>query len=423
MPGCVLLIAYHFPPFTGSSGVQRTLSFCRYLREHGWRPVVLSVDPSAYERTSAAQLADIPSDVHVRRTGALDAARDLAFRGRYWGRFALPDRWSSWWWTAVPAGLRLIRKHKVDAIWATYPIATALRIGSTLARLSGRPWIADFRDPMVEVIPGTGELFPSDPVLRRARLTIERRAAETAARLIFCTEGARDIVAERYPSTGAERLVVIPNGYDEDAFRDADVLARSIPGSSRKVLLHSGLIYRSADRDPTALFEALRRLSDERVLSPENFELRLRDPSNERHFRDLALRHGIDELVTIAPALPYREALAEMVVADGLLLLQGVTSNPAVPAKLYEYLRAGRTILPLVHPEGETARVLRKVGVGAGASLTEPGPIADLVRTWMRDPTTGHEPRENAVVGEYSRRQLTRRLALQLEQVSNQRGS
>lgn len=55
-PGTVrtaLLVAYHFPPIAGSSGLQRTLRFAQYLPEFGWRPVVPSVRPSAYERLKA----------------------------------------------------------------------------------------------------------------------------------------------------------------------------------------------------------------------------------------------------------------------------------------------------------------------------------------------------------------------------------
>ena len=45
----ILMVAFHFPPQRGSSGVQRTLKFSRYLGGHGWKPVVLSAHPRAYE--------------------------------------------------------------------------------------------------------------------------------------------------------------------------------------------------------------------------------------------------------------------------------------------------------------------------------------------------------------------------------------
>ena len=36
------MVAYHFPPLRGSSGIQRTLRFCRYLPDFGWTPLVLT---------------------------------------------------------------------------------------------------------------------------------------------------------------------------------------------------------------------------------------------------------------------------------------------------------------------------------------------------------------------------------------------
>lgn len=56
----VLMIAYHFPPVQGSSGVQRTLKFCRYLPGYGWEPMVLTADRLAYPATEVGQIAEIP---------------------------------------------------------------------------------------------------------------------------------------------------------------------------------------------------------------------------------------------------------------------------------------------------------------------------------------------------------------------------
>ena len=127
--GQVLIVAFHFPPQTGSSGVLRALKFCRYLPEFGWMPTVLTVKPSAYERTDAMQLNDIPTDVDVLRVFSLDARRHLSFRGSYPKVLALPDRWSSWLLAGVAAGLRAIKRKQIDAILSTYPTATAVMIG------------------------------------------------------------------------------------------------------------------------------------------------------------------------------------------------------------------------------------------------------------------------------------------------------
>src|SRR5262245_40121487 len=78
----VLMVAFHFPPCTGTSGVHRTDKFARYLPEYGWSPVVLTASPRAYPSSTEAT-AQNTSDLPVARALALDAARNLAIGGRY----------------------------------------------------------------------------------------------------------------------------------------------------------------------------------------------------------------------------------------------------------------------------------------------------------------------------------------------------
>src|SRR5262245_18465717 len=108
----VLMVAFHFPPMNVSRGIQRTLRFAEHLPEYGWEPIVLTVHHGAYASVSNASLSDIPAEVTLYRTTALDAARHLSIGGRYPRALAVPDRWASWWCTAVPRGLRVIRRLK-----------------------------------------------------------------------------------------------------------------------------------------------------------------------------------------------------------------------------------------------------------------------------------------------------------------------
>ena len=100
----VLMIAFHYPPYQGGSGIHRSLKFSRYLRGYGWHPIVLSAHPRAYPKIGDHQLREIPLDVIVERAFALDTAKHLSFRGRYLRLLALPDQWVSWWAGAVCAG-------------------------------------------------------------------------------------------------------------------------------------------------------------------------------------------------------------------------------------------------------------------------------------------------------------------------------
>src|SRR5688572_15268141 len=87
----VLLVAFHYPPIQGSSGVHRSLAFSRYLPEFGWDVSVLTVAARAHEQWLAANLRLIPTHAHVFRAQAWDAARHFAVMGRYPSMLALPD--------------------------------------------------------------------------------------------------------------------------------------------------------------------------------------------------------------------------------------------------------------------------------------------------------------------------------------------
>lgn len=390
----VLLVAFHFPPLNSSSGLQRPLSLARYLPAQGWKPAVLTAHASAYESVDPRSEAALPADLTVVRARALDAARQLAVRGWYPGWFGIPDRWISWLLFAVPAGLRLIRRFRPHVIWSTYPLATAHMIGLALHRASGLPWVADFRDPMVEQV--DGQWFPGDPRLRNARLWVEEKVARHAAAVTFCTESARQIYLERHPARRPGQVAaVIANGFDPEPFALAEAELASGPASrvpsGQLTLVHSGTLYPGPDRDPGSFLAALAALRARGALPP-NLRVVLRATGFDKVYQPLIARLQLGDIVELAPPIGYQAALVEMLAADGLLLFQGRTSNPAVPAKVYEYLRARRPILALADAAGETAGLLRRAGVGRLLPIDDAARIAPGLDVFLRNLGAGAEP-------------------------------
>ncbi len=396
------MVAYHFPPLAGGSGIQRTLRFVTHLPAFGWESLVLTAHPRAYELTGDDLSREVPRNVHVERAFALDTARHLAIKGRYPGFLACPDRWITWRVAAVWSGLRLIREFRPDAIWSTYPIATAHIIGRTLHDRSGLPWIADFRDPMAQ------EGYPADPRVRRSFERIEERAIRQARFCVFTTPGAARTYRERYPGTG-DRIAVIENGYDEESFSgwadDPDSRQPLNPGAI--TLLHSGVVYPS-ERDPSHLFAALKRLSDDGTLRAGRLKIRFRAAGHDDLLRSLTTRHEMEDFIELAPPIPYRAALQEMVRADALLVLQASNCNEQIPAKLYEYLRAGRPILGFTDPDGDTAGLLRAAGLDTVARLDSPDEIAALLKRFLDEVPTG---RARVPISEYVARASRREQA------------
>ena len=356
------MVAFHYPPYEGGSGVHRTLKFSRYLPDHGWQPIVLSAHPRAYTQLGEEQIEEIPSDVIVKRAFALDTARHLSLGGRYLRFMALPDQWASWWWHGVFTGLKLVRKYRPNIIWSTYPVATAHLIGLTLHRLTGLPWVADFRDSMTEAN------YPRDPWARQSYLWIERRVVKYAHHLVFTAPLTRQMYLQRYPNLNANSCVLIPNGYDEDDFAGIETSPRN-GDTERGVirLVHAGLIY-TDDRDPTTFFRVIARLKKAAVITAQKLLIDLRASGSETYYQKLLFVLDICDIVPLLPPLPHREAMKDCALADALLIFQAASCNHQIPAKTYEYLRLGKPILGLTPKESDTGRLLDE---GKGATIVD----------------------------------------------------
>ena len=404
----VLMIAFHYPPMRGSSGIQRTLKFSQHLPDEGWRPLMLCASTRAYHDHCAGQSDAIPPHTLVTRSFALDTARHLSVRGHYPRWLALPDRWASWLLGAVPAGLRMVRLHRPAAIWSTYPIATAHLVGLALRKLTGLPWIADLRDPM------TDHGYPPDPLTRRVYRWIERKTVEHCAVAVCTTPGALRSYAARYPHIPPNRFALIENGFDEDSF------PAGAPGWATNLftLVHSGVVYPS-ERDPRALFEALATLLRRGRIDPRNFRLVLRAAGHDALLRELIDRAGISAIVALEPHIPYALALAEMMSAGGLLVLQASNCNDQVPAKIYEYFRARRPILALTDPAGDTAATMRRAGIDTIAPLDDAAAIASALDSFIVRARAGDAPLATAAtIASFSRRERSRELARLLDAVT-----
>lgn len=376
-----LLIAYHYPPVQISSGVQRTLAFSGDLPKHGWEPLVLSAHPRAFEKISEGQLKDIPSGTVVRRAWGWDTARHLSFKGRYLDAMALPDRWVSWWPAGVVTGLRMIRKYKPEVIFSTYPIATAHLIALALHKLTGIPWVADFRDSMTE------DTYPREARRRKMYLWLERQVVNHCCRALFTTPGAVKMYRERYPELPEDRWALIPNGYNEAIFSEVEFARQetdpaqeeggAVTGSKPLtlvskplILVHSGVLYPS-ERDPRAFFAAVSALKKQGILSAQSVQIILRATGHDGLYAPMLEEHGIDDIIRLETGVEYREALREMLDADGLLIFQASNCNHQIPAKLYEYFRAQKPIFALTNREGDTGQTLLAAGVENIAPLDD----------------------------------------------------
>ncbi|MDX2253586.1 MAG: hypothetical protein NW202_14955 [Nitrospira sp.] len=350
---------------------------------------------------------------------AFDTARHLAIKGRYFSWMAYPDRWISWMLGAVPSGLCVVYRHRPSVIWSTFPIGTAHLVGLALHKLTGIPWVADFRDPMTEGELGSADQHPTDAATWKVRRWFERLIVRNCTKLVFVAPGALRMYQERYPEIPSSRWHLITNGYDETSFRAAEQRSLRNP-QGPLLLLHSGLLYPEVgDRNPSALFEALSILRNAGKIDAASLKVVLRASGHDDLYRELIREWKLDDMVFLEPPISYIDALAEMLAADGLLLVQGAVSNPNIPAKLYEYLRARRPIFALTDEKGDTAAVLRNAKVGTLAPLESCAAIGRALEQFLAEVREGRAPvASNEEIAKYSRESQVRDMARLFDEVA-----
>ena len=400
------MVAFDYPPSRGSSGVQRTLRFSSYLLDYGWRAIVLTVNPRAYPSTSKDLIGDIPNEVVVKRCFTLDAARHLSVKRKYLKIFALPDRWSNWKISAIPNGLYLIKKYKPDFIWSTYPIASAHQIAAVLQKNSDIPWIADFRDPMIQ------PSHPKDIRTRSIYKKIEKNTVENASKLIFTTPGALKIYKEKYPLEHKDKFSCITNGYDENCFAVAEKSVNvNYKSNNKNTFIHSGVLYPQG-RNPLKLFQAISELKKEGGISEDTIEIILRATGHDKFYLKTLSDLNINGIIKLKPPIAYNAAVAEMIQADCLLLIQGAEFNHQIPAKVYEYLRAKKPIIALAEEFSDTAQLLKESGCAFTASLDDKSAIKKILLEYLNsDRATKMKNVSEGFIEKYSRKSKAKELA------------
>ena len=379
----VLVISYYWPP-SGGSGVQRWVKFAKYLPALGWQPVVYTPsnpEAPATDESLEAEVRDIevirtrifePYGLYARffrrdkaadpKVNAVDAGRrSRTGRLAMWlrGNLFIPDPKCWWIGPSVRHLLKYLRRHPVDAIVSTGPPHSMHLIARALARKTGLPWLADFRDPWTKVFYFKHLALTACSRHRHERL--ERQVLADASLVVAVSP----MVQDEFRTMTSTPVELVTNGYDEEDYAAA---LEKIPAGSGGLhprpdqvslfrLTHTGLFAR--DGIPTVLWEVLA----EKTASDPVFKEKLRIVlvgKTDREVLDSLAAAGLKDHVTDLGYQEHAEAVARQLEADVLLLpLRKEPEYKAVlPGKLFEYIGARRPILGIGAPDGAMADIL-----------------------------------------------------------------
>ncbi len=407
----VLVLTYYFPP-SGGPGVQRVLKFVKYLPSFDWTPVVVTVEEGAYPARDDSLEDDVPDAADVHRTSSWDpyhlyarltgrSEEDAVVQGSLEGReqtwkerlarwvranLVLPDARVGWVPFAIGQGRRLLAAQPFDAILTTGPPHSTHLAGAALQWMTGTPWIADFRDPWTDI--NYYQELPHTALALRIDAALERLVLRRADAVTTVSPSWRSLLQGKTGAGNETPIHVIQNGFDaEDVGRDGVGV-----DEERFAITHVGSLY--ASRNPTALWQAIRRLRDEGAVP--NLRIRLVgmvDPNVRASLRE----QGLADITEFVSYVPHPEAVEYMQRA-GLLLLsieRFPADNGMLTGKIYEYLASRRPIVGVGPADGDAARLLEQTGGGQLYGRDDISGLAAYLRSQYEAWTAG-EPESGA---------------------------
>ena len=356
----VLLVTLYFPP-AGGGGVQRPLKLAQYLPALGIETHVLAPSGLNWIHEDAELRAPTQAWVHRARYlgpkgrkpaeelhGTQGLERALVQASLAGRRLLVPDESVTWNLTAIPAAIRIARRHGIDAVLTTSPPGSVHLVGAAVKRATGARWLADLRDSIVAHPHRRGE---------SAAVRLKERTAGGVARLVARSADAVSCVSEAIAEE-VQRLeprgpvVTIPNGCDFDDFAGLDYR----PGERFRIT-HTGSFF--GKRDPRPFLQALH---DSGLDAVARFLGDFRSTD-----REWAAELGLGDRLELIPYAPRVESLELQRDSDALLLLipeAGGRGKGVLSGKVFEYLASGRPILAAVPPDGAAAELIRETGAG-----------------------------------------------------------
>lgn len=430
----VLVITYYWPP-SGGSGVQRWVKFAKYLPSEGWETVIYTPENPEAPGIDRTLEADIPEGTEVIKTHISEIygiyrkfskggsgqvnpinqqRKNLKQKIAMWvrGNLFIPDPRIGWVGPSIRFLKKYLKEHPVDVIVSTGPPHSMHLIARGVAKATGIPWIADFRDPWTKLF-YFKHLQLSESSLKKHR-ELEQQVLDDATVVVAVSP----LVKEEFEAMTKTPVRLVTNGFDPEDFVPVSAALKEGTGAEREdsvteeaakevakkslrgngadpegeeriekeggagrggydkgegrkrgavegcfELVHTGLF--AIDGNPERLWKVLRN----KCLEDEEFSRRMRivlagktDGGVLASIADAGLR---DNLVDLG----YRshKDVVRLQKEAGVLLLP-LRKEPeyraTLPGKLFEYLGARRPVLGIGQTDGAMARVLSETASG-----------------------------------------------------------
>ena len=397
----LLYLAFYFPP-SRASGVYRARATANHFAAAGWDvtvfaaplrflyDVVGSVDEKLLE-TVDPRVTVVRPELNLFRwehelrnmnwfRGTMPGVAQRLFDWREARQF--PEPYVSWARSSIGRAIGLHRKEKFDAVLATGNPFSAFAAAWAIGKLTGVPYLIDYRDSW------TLDLFTDEPAVPpgHSAWKWERRVIGKSAATVFVNDALRQWHAERYPKA-ADRMMVVPNGWDPDLLEITPAEEQAAPEPGRP--LRFGYLGTVSAKQPVeemaAAFQLARRHPD---LADAELHVFGHLGFFPRSRADLVHRLGLtaagepdpdrDTGVRLRGPVSKTEVSSVYAESDVLVFLAGggryVTSG-----KIFEYMATGRPIASVHAPDIAAREVLEGYPLWFTADSLDPEQLANSI--------------------------------------------
>ena len=398
----------------------RVLRFSRYLRDHGWEPIVCCVDGGAkHEPRDPALLKEVP-DIQIERvpcfepdnySDSWDIPREKVVRNLFktFDKVLFPDDRALWIKPVTKHVTKLLKKDdSIKVVWATAQPWSTLVAGRNIKKATGVPLVLDFRDDWTT----SNADFRKVKKLEKEK-ALEQTVLASADAVISVTPHIVEQLQARAPKgLSADQFHYIPNGFDPSHFE-----TRREVKSDKFTIAHTGGLYHL--RPITPLLRVLDCWFDKHPERAKSVTIELAGRATDEVQKEIAASRWSKQIHLLG--FVQHEKVRDLITSSALnlLMIEQVKTAPWLfTGKVFEYIGARRPILMLGPDPSPLADLLRDTGLGRISGYENPEETAELLETLYQERLSGSASVDESQVEKYNAHNQTQRLARIFEEVA-----
>jgi len=424
----VLIITYYWPP-SGGAGVQRWVKFVKYFRLYGIEPIVLTVDSdyASYAIIDTSLTKDVLEDIKVFKTKSIEPFRlykklnkkkEIPYGGfvnehnpnfiqkisRFVrGNLFIPDARIGWNRYAYSKAVKLIKEYNIKTIITTSPPHSTQLIGLKLKKQFGLYWIADLRDPWIDIY-YYKQLYHSF-LAKKIDSRLEVEVLKKTDKIVVVSKSIKKLFASKIKPEISNKIHVIPNGFDAEDFKDQGKL-----NGKEFVITYTGTLAENYHIETFLdAFESFLSKLDRPKIKLEfvgkvslNYKALIENSEFAKH-------------CSFIPYVEHSVSLGFLLQSTSLLLvIPDMPLNEGIlTGKLFEYLAAKKPIIGIGPINGDAASIINECNAGRMFSYDNKNGIIkylDILYTnWLNSRKENFNSKQ---INKYSRERLTEKLAM-----------